>query len=57
MDSNLKRIVNVQDGSTINCSLLLIVFDNLRKVSPFNKYLQLAYTFSEPFQILLIQIY
>lgn len=57
MGSSLKRTVNVQDGSTINCSLLLIVFDNLRKVSSFNKYLQLAYTFSEPFQILLIQIY
>lgn len=53
MDSSFKRTVNVQDGSTIN----FFFFDNLRKVSPFNKYLQLAYTFSEPFQILLIQIY
>lgn len=39
MDSSLKRTINVQDGSTINCSLLPIVFGNLCKVSPSNKYL------------------
>lgn len=34
MDSSLKRTINVQDGSTINCSLLPIVFwQSLQSIS------------------------